>query len=196
MFAYLRLLLLSVLSCLPSFAAQVVVNVATADGKPLRDALVIVQDLDHQEKEAYRALTDGQGITPPHELLPGLYRAIGIFPYSRWQPDVREFIVTGQPAKILLSLPEVSSLDTITVAIGRVSVRVIDTAGQPVSGARVLVRDANATPQSEHWGSTDATGQTSLELSLEPAILLVVYKDRLYRFPANAFDTERTLQLK
>ena len=60
----------------------------------------------------------------------------------------------------------------------------------------MLVRDANATPQSEHWGTTDANGQTSLELTLEPSVLVVVYQNRVYTFPANAFDTERTLQLK
>ena len=195
-FAYLRLFLLSILFCLPSFAAQVIVAVATTDGKPLRDALVIVQDLDHQEREAYRALTEGQGTTSPRELPPGLYRAIGTYPYSRWRSDVREFVITEQPVRIKLSLPEASTFDAVTVAIGRVGIRVVDAAGRPAAGARVLVRDANATPQSEHWGTTDAKGQTSLELTLEPAVLLVVYKNRLYSFPANTFDTERTLQLK
>ena len=195
-FAYLRLFLLSILFCLPSFAAQVIVAVATTDGKPLPDALVIVQDLDHREREAYRALTDAQGTTPPRELPPGLYRAIGTYPYSRWRSDVREFVITEQPVRIKLSLPEASTFDAVTVAIGRVGIRVVDAAGRPAAGARVLVGDANATPQSEHWGTTDAKGQTSLELTLEPAVLLVVYKNRLYSFPANASDTERTLQLK
>jgi hypothetical protein len=64
-----------------------------------------------------------------------------------------------------------------------------------VQGARVLVRDDEANPQSEHWGTTDAQGQTSLELTLNPAVFVVAYQDRVYTFPANAYDTERTLRL-
>lgn len=197
MFAFTRLLPLWVFFCLPSLAAQVIVNVAGSDGKPVNNALVIVQDLDHQERESYRALTNAEGNTPAHELPAGFYRAIATYPYSRWRPQVREFVVTNQPITVQLTLTEASSgLDTLDVAIGRLSVHVEDAGGKPVRGARVLVRDANATSQSEHWGTTDANGQTSLELTLEPAVLVVVYQNRVYTFPANAFDTERTLQLK
>lgn len=197
MFAFTRLLPLWVFFCLPSLAAQVIVNVAGSDGKPVNNALVIVQDLDHQERESYRVLTNAEGNTPAHELPAGVYRAIATYPYSRWRPQVREFVVTNQPITVQLTLTEASSgLDTLDVAIGRLSVHVEDAGGKPVRGARVLVRDANATSQSEHWGTTDANGQTSLELTLEPAVLVVVYQNRVYTFPANAFDTERTLQLK
>ena len=196
MFAFTRLLPLWVFFCLPSLAAQVVVNVAGSDGQPVNNALVIVQDLDHQERESYRVLTNAEGNTPSHDLPPGVYRAIATYPYSRWRPQVREFVVTNQPTRVQLTLTEASGLDTLDVAIGRLSVHVVDAGGKPVKGARVLVRDADATPQSEHWGTTDANGQTSLELTLEPSVLVVVYQNRVYTFPANAFDTERTLQLK
>jgi hypothetical protein len=173
-----------------------VVNVAGSDGKPVNNALVVVQDLDHQERESYRVLTDADGNTPSHDLPPGLYRAIATYPYSRWRPEIREFVVTNQPITIRLMLTKASRLDTLNVAIGRLSVHVVDAGGKPVTGAHVLVRDGDATPQSEHWGTTDANGQTSLELTLEPSVLVVVYQNRVYTFPANAFDTERTLQLK
>jgi protocatechuate 3,4-dioxygenase beta subunit len=196
MSAFTRLLPLWVFFCLPPLAAQVVVNVAGSDGKPVKNALVIVQDLNHQERESYRVLTNADGNTPSHDLPPGVYRAIATYPYSRWRPQVREFVVANQPITVQLTLAEASGLDTLDVAIGQLSVHVVDAGGKPVRGARVLVRDANATPHSEHWGTTDANGQTSLELTLEPSVLVVVYQNRVYTFPANAFDTERTVQLK
>ena len=196
MLVFTRLLPLWVFLCLPALAAEVVVNVAGSDGKPVNNALVVVQTLDHHERESYRVLTDAEGNTPSHDLAPGLYRAIATYPYSRWRPEIREFVVTNQPITIRLMLTKGSRLDTLDVAIGRLSVHVVDARGKPVTGAHVLVRDGNATPHSEHWGTTDANGQTSLELTLEPSVLVVVYQNRVYTFSANAFDTERTLQLK
>ncbi len=191
-----RLLAVSVVACLPSLAAQVQIKTTIAGtGRPLKDTLVIVQDLDHQEREIYRVLTDGQGGIPQHDLPPGLYRAIGTYPHSRWHTDVREFVVASPPVTVDLQLSESTALDTTAIAFGKVTVRVLDAKGKLVPGARVLVRDADATPQSEHWGTTDAEGKASLELTLNPAVFVVVYQDRVYTFPANTYDTERTLRL-
>jgi hypothetical protein len=181
---------------LPCVAAQVSVTAANPNGTPLKDALVIVQDLQHQDHELFRALTDEQGNIPVHTLSPGLYRAIGTYPYSHWQTDVREFLVNDTAVKVQLRLPQAESLDATTVSIGTLTVHVLDASGHPAAGARVLVRDADANPDSEHWGTTNAQGTTTLELSLTPAVLVVVYRDQLYAFPTGGLDTERTLRLK
>ena len=181
---------------MPCLAAPVEISVTSQKGIPISDCLVIVQDLQHQEKQLFRALTDARGKVPPHDLSPGLYRAIGTYPYGQWQNDVREFLVSGSPVQVQLKLSPVESLDLFPIAIGRLTLHVLNADGKPVHDARVLVRDADATPSSEHWGTTDAQGVTTLELTLNPAALVVVYRDRLYTFPANGLDTERTVRLR
>jgi hypothetical protein len=191
-----RTLAVCLIGCVPSVGAQVAIHVTDLGGKALQDALVIVQDLQHQDRELFRALSDAQGNIPPHALGPGLYRAIGTYPYSHWQTDVHEFLVRGDAVKVQLRLPETDSLDITAVSIGTLTVHVLDASGHPAAGARVLVRDAEANPDSEHWGTTNAQGTTTLELSLTPAVLVVVYRDQLYTFPTGGLDTERTLRLK
>ncbi len=192
----LRILAVCLMSCASCVAAQVTVTVTDPKGTPLKDALIIVQDLQGQHHELFRALTDEQGTIPPHTLNPGLYRAIGTYPYSHWETDVREFLVRDDPVKVQLRLSPAAGLDATAVSTGTLTVHVLDANGQPAAGARVLVRDAHADPDSEHWGTTNAQGTTTLALSLTPAVLVVVYRDQLYSFPASGFDTERTLRLK
>jgi hypothetical protein len=191
-----RILAVCLIGCAPCVAAQVAIHVTDPGGKDLKDALVIVQDLQHQDHEVFRALSDLQGNIPPHTLSPGLYRAIGTYPYSHWQTDVHEFLVRGDAVKVQLHLPEADNLDSTTISIGTLTVHVLDADGHQAAGARVLVRDAEANPDSEHWGTTSAQGTTTLELSLTPAVLVVVYHDQLYTFPTGGLDTERTLRLK
>lgn len=191
-----RILAVCLIGCVPCVAAQIAVTVTSSSGTPLKDALVIVQDLQHQDRELFRALTDEHGSIPQHTLSPGLYRAIGTFPYSHWQSDVQEFLVHDEAVKVQLRLPQAESLDATAVSIGTLTIHVLDANGHPAAGARVLVRDAEANPESEHWGTTNAQGTTPLELTLNPAVLVVVYRDQLYLFPAGGFDTERTLRLK
>ena len=186
-----------VLLCtLPAFSAQVDISVTDSGGTPLKDTLVIVQDLQRQERELFRALTDEYGKVPGHNLDPGLYRAIATYPYGQWRNNVREFLVKDAPVRVQLQMPQATGLDSLDVSIGQLNVTVLDAAGKPAQGARVLVRDVNATPQSEHWGTTDAQGHTTLELTVDPDALVVIYHDQLYRFPASGLDTERTLHLK
>ena len=191
-----RILVVCLIGCAPWVAAQVTIHVTDPGGKALKDALVIVQDLQHQDHELFRALSDAQGNVPPHALSPGLYRAIGTYPYSPWQTDVREFLVRGDAVKVQLRLLEADNLDSTAVSTGTLTVHVLDADGKPAAGARVLVRDAEANPDSEHWGTTNPQGATTLELSLTPAVLVVVYRDHLYTFPTSGLDTERTLRLK
>ncbi len=192
----LRWLVVCLLGCLPS-SAQVRITVTATDGSPLRSALVIVQRVqpggDH---ELLRALTDNSGATVTPPLDAGLYRAIATYPYGKWETSVREFLVRGDAVNVQLRLAPAVNIDAVSTSIGQLTVHVLDASGRPAEGARVLVRDAQASPRSEHWGTTNAQGTTTLELTLNPAVLVVVYHDQLYFFSANTFDTERTLRLK
>ncbi len=177
-------------------AAEVQIAVTDNQGKALKNALVIVQDLDHQEREIFRVLTGDAGNIAPHSLTPGLYRAISTFPYSHFDTAVREFLVRNEPVKVELRMTAVEDLDDLPVSIGRLSVHVLDTNGQPAVGARVLLRDAYAHAYSEQWGTTDSQGTTTLTITGSPSNLVVVYRDRIYTFPANGVDTQRTLRLR
>jgi len=196
LFCIWRMLAACLVGSVSCAAAQFTVSVTDAGGTPLKDTLVIVQQLQQQDHELFRVLTDDRGNIPPHTLSPGLYRAIGTFPYSRWQTDVREFLVHDAAVKVQLRLAQQESLDVTAVSIGTLTVHVLDANGHPAVGARVLVRDAEAHPESEHWGTTNAQGTTTLELTLTPAVLIVVYHDQLYTFPTGGLETERTLRLK
>ena len=93
-------------------------------------------------------------------------------------------------------MEEAEALDSVPISIGQLTVHVVDASGRPAAGARVLIRDAEAHASSEHWGTTNAQGTSTLDLSDTPSQLIVVYRDKLYGFPANGFDTERTLRLE
>ena len=192
----IRALVACLFFCAASATAQVQIAVANPNGAPLKDALVIVQSLEPSEHELFRALTDEAGKIPQHNLEPGLYRAICVFPYSRWRSDVREFLVNTGPVKLQMQLPAKVVEEAITVSVGTLTVHVLDAKGQPVAGARVLVRDVEADADSEHWGTTNAQGVVSLELTSTTAVLVVVYRDQLYTFPVQTWETERTVRLK
>ncbi len=178
-------------------AAPLHVTVANTGGVPIKNALVILQQLEQpRDHELLRALTDERGNIPAQQLNAGLYRIIATYPYGQWQTGVREFLVRDQPVDLDLRLAEGDSLQAIPVSIGQLTVHVLDANGHPAAGAQVLVRDAQATPTSEHWGTTDAHGTTSLELTITPAMLVVVYHDHLYTFATEGVVTERTLRLK
>ncbi len=192
----IRILAVWLFCSIPCLAVQVQVAVVTSSGKPLQGALVIVQDLQHGDRELFRSLTDQDGVISARTLDRGLYRAIATYPYSQWQTAVQEFLVRDQPVKVTLRLSRAESLDNTMVSIGRLTVHVLNANGLPAEGARVLVRDADANPSSEHWGTTNEQGTTTLDLTLNPAVLVVVYQDKLYFFPTSGLDTERTLRLK
>ena len=65
--------MLCLIGCAPCLAAQVEIAVAGSSGTPLKDALVIVQDLQahgKDERELFRGLTDERGNITPHTLPP------------------------------------------------------------------------------------------------------------------------------
>ena len=161
----MRIFIVCLICCVPCLAAQVEIAVTGANGAALKDALVIVQDLQGKDdRELFRALTDVRGNIPPHTLAPGVYRAIAVFPYSHRENSVSEFLVRDAPVNLHLRMAESQGLDDLPVSIGQLTVHVISPNGQPAVGARVLVRDAEAHPGSEHWGTTNAQGSTTLEL--------------------------------
>ena len=72
---------------------SVTIKIEDETGDALKDELVIVQDLNNQEHEILRALSDKNGYVPPLELPSGLYRVIATAPYGLWETSVREFLV-------------------------------------------------------------------------------------------------------
>jgi len=188
--------LLCCVCCARAAAAQVDVKVTGSRGAPVKDALVIVQDLQGPEHELFRALTGDDGNISPHSLGSGFYRAIAVYPYSDWHTCVREFLVRNDPVTLELPMSQEQPPIDVPVSVGRLALRVVDADNRPAAGARVLVRDEEADPGSEHWGTTDAQGNASLDLTMNPAVLVVLYRDRLYTYPTDGFSRERTLRLR
>lgn len=178
------------------FAAPVSIHVVGANGASLQGALVIVQNLrSNTEQELSRELTNSVGDVSLSNVEPGLYRAIATDPYRSWQTEVEEFLVKDEPVVLTLELARRTTDDPVVASVGRLTVHVLDAAGNPVSGARVLLRDAEAHPHAEHWGSTDARGTVSLDVTENSSVLVILYDGKLYKFPANSYDTERTVRL-
>jgi hypothetical protein len=195
---YLRIFitLTALLYCVPCSAVPVQVSITDSRGAPLKSAMIILQDLTHQERELTRVLTGEEGNADLPELSPGLYRVITTYPYSHWQTVVREFLVRDKAVRIELRMSEMQGYDDLPVSIGQLTLHVLGPNGAPVGAARVLVRDAYADPHSEHWGNTNAQGTVVLELTLKPAVILIVDRDQLYEFPTSGLETERTVRLK
>ena len=164
------------------FAQPPAVSVTIQDqnGAPLKNALVIVQDLSEGEKEVIRALTDNGGSVKSVQLHPGLFRVIATFPYAPWQTAVREFTVTDKAAQITLQVqakPSQGAGDTVVVNASSRLVHVVDAHDRPVAGAKILARDEAATPYLERWYVTDAQGEAKIQLLTDPLVLVVVTGD-------------------
>ncbi len=180
----------------PAFATPVRVHVTGPSGSPLKGALVIIQDLHGDtEREFSRELTDAAGDISLDNVEPGLYRAIATDPYRSWKTEVEEFLVKDQPATVNLALARQITDDPVVAAVGKLTVHVLTSTGTPAAGARVLLRDAEAHPHEEHWGTTDAKGDVSLDVTQNSSVLVIDYGGRLHKFPANSYDTERTVHL-
>ena len=124
-----------------------------------------------------------------------MYRAIATDPYRSWQTEVQEFLVKDKPVTLTFRLAPRVTEDPVLTSVGRLTVRVLDAAGRPAAGARVLLRDAQAHPHAEHWGTTDDKGTVTLEVTQNSSVLIIVYNSELYKFAANSFDTEQTVRL-
>jgi hypothetical protein len=191
------LMTLVVLSAMNS-STQVDLVVEDFAGAAVKDELVIVQDLHNQEHEVLRVLTDGRGKIPTLDLPPGLYRAIATAPYGVWQTEVQEFLVVGKPMHVALRvrlMPTHGNGDIITVGTKRKKLRVLKPDGQAASGAEIYVRDREATLHLERWYKTDIQGETEIELTGNPTIVVVVHGDSLATREINDKDGEITVRL-
>ncbi len=178
------------------FAVPVTVNVTGANGTALNKALVIIQRLNEgSEQEVSRELTNSDGAVTLDDAAPGLYRAIATDPYRSWKTEVEEFLVKDQPVTVRLRLERQATDDPVIASVGRLTVHVRDAAGNPAVGAHVLLRDAYAHPHAEHWGTTDDKGDVTLDVTADSSVLVVVYNGQLSTFPADSYDTERTIHL-
>jgi 5-hydroxyisourate hydrolase-like protein (transthyretin family) len=180
----------------PGFATPVTIHVTGANGAPLPGALVIIQNLpSNTEQELSRELTNEDGEVTLKSVEPGLYRAIATDPYRSWQTEVEEFLVKEQPVTVSLRLERQATDDPVVASVGSLTVHVLDAGGNPAAGATVLLRDSAAHPHAEHWGRTDVSGSVTLDVTANSSVLVIVYNGQLYKFPANSYDTERTIHL-
>ena len=178
--------------------AGVTVKVQDASGAPLRNELVIIQDLSGRQHEVARALTNDQGDVPQLQLNPGLYRAIATAPYGLWETEIREFVVTDQPANIVLlvrPLPTSGFGDVVPVRASRAEVHVTDANGVPVAEANVLVRDKNATLSSEASFATNQAGVANVLLPGDPTVVVVYVGSKLATRTVDGKPSSITIQL-
>jgi hypothetical protein len=159
----------------PKTAVTIVTN--DASGAPLKDELVIVQNLDDREREIVRVLSDANGQIPVLGLEPGLYRVIATSPYGLWQTLVREFLVNDKPVRLVLGIEGMATHgngDVVTVGTKRMFVRVLDSDGHPAVGAAILARDRDDTLYLERWYKTDQSGGATVEVVSDPLVLVVI----------------------
>ena len=178
------------------FATPVTIHVTGTNDVSLKSALVIIQDLHHSgEQELSRELTNADGEVTLSNVEPGLYRAIATDPYRSWETEVEEFLVKEEPVTVTLRLARRGTDDPVVASVGRLTIHVFDASGNPAVGARVLLRDAEAYPHAERWGTTDAKGDVTLDVTANSSVLVIDYRGQLYKFPADSYDTERTVHL-
>jgi hypothetical protein len=176
----------SVLSLLMLLALRPATHVAfktvDASGAPVKDELVIVQDLNGRTHEILRALTDTSGQVESLELARGLYRLIATDPYGLWQTKVSEFLVTGQPTTLVVSLDSIPTHgqgDVVTLASTSIEVEVLDAEGRSAVGAKILSRDETASLASQKWYLTDQDGRANIRLAGDPTVVVVWFGDVL-----------------
>jgi len=167
-------------------------------GAPVKDELVIVQDLYNQEHEVLRVLTHEDGKIPTLDLRPGLYRAIGTAPYGLWQTQVQEFLVGQLPVKVELSIrpmPTHGNGDIVTVGTKKKRLKVLKANGQPASGAEIYVRDPGATLHLERRYETNTQGEVEIELTGDPTVVVIVLGDSLTTRETNDKGDELTVRI-
>ena len=176
-------LLLALLLLPLSPAMRVDLVVVDTSGAPLKDELVIVQDLHDRQHEVLRALTDQDGKIPALNLEPGLYRAIATAPYGVWETEIREFLVTAKPLQVKLRASPMSTHgfgDIVPVRKnGRKKLKVLQDDGNPAAGADLYVRDREATLYMERRYKTNSRGEAEIELVSEPTVVTIVSRDSL-----------------
>jgi hypothetical protein len=190
------------LACLMLFgfssASPVTIKVEDVSGAPIKNELVIVQNVDRQEREIVRALTGETGTIQPLELSPGLYRAIATAPYGLWQTKVCEFLVTEKQHDIILRVQPIPTHgvgDIVITGSALIEVQVLNSNSQIVTGASVLSRDSAASLSSEKWYKTDETGLAHIKLVGDPTVLVVSYRDALVTKEVHAKDSKVVIHL-
>ena len=174
----MRLLLAALVFAGYACAADVDVAVVDTAGVPLKDVLVIIQSLEHRDREPCRSLTDAQGRACHAELTPGLYRAIATTPYGAWNTKVIEFLMARAADTITLKMSPMGSHgygDIVTLGLPSAGIQVLQSNGEPAPKALVLVRDRDATLYLERSYRTDAAGNARIELTGDPTVLVVVF---------------------
>ncbi|HTW81531.1 MAG TPA: hypothetical protein VME23_18440 [Terracidiphilus sp.] len=178
------LLVLLVSSASVASAANLKVRVKDGSGAPLPDQLIIVRSLD-EPKEVFRVLSDKEGNTPEHDLVPGLYRLISTNPYGAWGTVIREFVIGFSPVSLDVQVPvepthgfgdrvPVHTLDYVPI---HVRVWVVDDEGKPIPKALVLVRSFDL--DFEHWYKTSDRGDVKIELPDPPITILGYWQGKL-----------------
>jgi hypothetical protein len=167
----------------PASRAKVAIKIEDESGAPIKDELVIIQDLRDSGRVIPRALTDSNGDAPALDLQPGLYRLIVTAPYGLWKTEIREFLVIAGRVKQIevrvSSLPTHGYGDVIPAPGPKVQAQVLTSDGQPASGALVLARDQKDTLYLERHYTADAKGMVGIELVASPTVIVVVYQDIL-----------------
>lgn len=195
------LLLLALSGLLGSSAADsfpVRIKIEDATGGPVGGELVIVQNLDNQEHEVVRALSDHGGNIAPVQLSRGLYRVIATAPYGLWQTKVREFLVRRRASDIIVRvqpMPTHGYGDVVTLGTTRAHLRVIGPSGQPASGAFILIRDRDATLYSERGYKADSKGTATIELVGNPTVAIVIYRGVLLTTDLDQNDSSPVIRL-
>jgi hypothetical protein len=190
----------AVIGAIPQGKPTTAVNLVVRDesGAPLKDELVIVQNLDDPEHEIARALTDANGEIPILNLESGLYRAIATAPYGLWQTQVREFLVNDMPMRLMLmvqGMPTHGHGDIVTVGTEKMFVRVLDSDGHPAVGAAVLARDRDATLHLQRWYKTDQSGGATVEVVGSPLVLVVIFGKTLVTREVSSKSRQQIIRL-
>jgi len=175
-------LLLTFVALAPQTGTKVTIKIQDASGAPLKDELVIVQDLNKPGTDLLRALSDQNGDVPLLELGHGVFRVIATYPYRGWKTQVSEFLVRDKPITVSLQIqpmPTHGYGDVVTVGSSFANLQVVRSDGQPASGASVLVRDEDNTLFLERSYKTDEKGMVKIELVGDPTVVVVVYGDAL-----------------
>jgi hypothetical protein len=178
----MRRLVVLLLFCQIAAAAPVKFRVLDGSGAPVKDVLVIVQDLSKHEAELLRVLSDADGNGGGRDLQPGPYRVIATTPFGIWRTTIKEFVMKSTPLELVLRIqptPTHGYGDIVVIGTTWVDVQILGPDGLPASDAELLVRDRDATLYTERWYKTDPQGRTKIEMVTDPLVLIVLYQDAI-----------------
>jgi hypothetical protein len=185
------------LLCGFAIAAPAKFRVLDESDAPLKDVLVIVQNLNIHEAELLRTLSDVEGNAGRRELQPGLYRLIATTPYGSWRTTIKEFNVTSAPVELVVRLkpmPTHGYGDVVVLGTTWVDLQILRPDGQPASDARLLARDRDATLYTERWYKTDAQGRARIEMVSDPLVLVILHQDTIMTTELSERNARKTIK--